>query len=505
MIFSKNKEIRELLAISGELCDIGSTIGLLSWDQETFMPTLGATTRSLQLSTMSSIYHKTLTSRRVARLIEKCRSSERLLSEGDRALVREILREHERAVKVPTKLIKLLTQETSRAFEAWYKAKKSNSFALFAPHLESILNLKVQIANLLMGSEQKPYDVFLDDYEQGLSERLVTQIFEGVESQLRERLGKFSKFGVEDVDKSRYRNFDVNKIECFCLNLAKDMGFNFEAGREDLSAHPFTTAFGINDVRITTWKQATDLRSLILATIHETGHALYEQGVNPELERTHLAGGQGLILHESQSRIWENMVGRNRDFWKFYYKNLVSVQNNLSAISMDNFTESLNLVKPSFLRVDADEISYGLHIILRYNIERELVSGKIKIADLPEIWKGQSLRLLGVAPSSDSEGVLQDVHWSHGSFGYFPTYLLGTIVSAQLWRQMKLQISIEDKLQMGDLSVMRTWLKDNIHFSGKIYLANEIIETVTKEPINGKYLIEYLDSKYTSMYNYPNK
>ena len=468
MVFSENKDVLELIKISNELADIAAAAAVLSWDQETYMPPAGAGVRAKQLSTLSGIYHERLTDARVGMLL---RSAQKLgrgrLNDFDRAVLREIKREYDKATKLPKKLVMAISEAQSQAFDTWQKAKKANDFPMFEEDLGNVLKLKVEAAQLLAGPGQSVYDAMLDDHEPGLTEAEVERVFGGVRSDI-VRLGvKLSRL-TEGADKTiANKNYDVKKQWDWGMTILAAMGYDLTAGRQDKSAHPFTINFGISDVRITTWENGKDLRPALFATIHEAGHALYEQGVDKRLERTHLAGGQGLVMHESQSRMWENMVGRSSEFWRLYYAGLQKVfPGQLGKVARETFVKAVNVVRPSLIRVEADEVTYGLHIILRFEIERELVRGRIKIAELPKVWRQKMKDLLGIVPENDRVGVLQDVHWSHGSFGYFPTYLLGTMTAAQIWQK----VPEEGKgLADGDLKKLREWLGKNIHKYGRLY------------------------------------
>ena len=283
------------------------------------------------------------------------------------------------------------------------------------------------------------------------------------------------------------------------LSVLEDMGYNLTAGRQDRSAHPFTTNFGVSDVRITTWENEKDLRPALFATIHEAGHALYEQGVDKRLERTHLAGGQGLVMHESQSRMWENLVGRSQEFWDHHYTYLQrEFPGQLGRVTEKGFVRAVNVVRPSLVRVEADEVTYGLHIMLRFEIEKELVRGRTKVKDLPGVWRQKMKDLLGVVPENDREGVLQDVHWAHGSFGYFPTYLLGTMAAAQIWHVVPEETK---NLRGGDLKGLREWLRENIHKHGRLYTPKELLIRVTGEELNPRFFVRYLENKFRKLYN----
>jgi carboxypeptidase Taq len=401
-------------------------------------------------------------------------------------------RAYERATKIPRELVMRLTLATSQAFGSWRKAKENNDFLVFAPSLENVLTLRKEVAKLLIEGKQSVYDVMLDEFEPGLTEKQVEDVFCLLRPQLTKLAKELEIKTRNDFIKEGGLAMDEKEQLDLQMRVLRAMGYDFDRGRQDYSPHPFTITFGLGDVRITTWKNL-DFRPGLFATIHEGGHGLYEQGVDKSLERMYLgetgglAGGTGLAMHESQSRLWENIVGRSPEFLKMF--------------GLEKHAKAVNVVKPSMIRVEADEVTYGLHIILRFEIEKDLMAGKIAVADLPEMWRVKMKELLGVVPESDREGVLQDVHWSHGAFGYFPTYLLGTLMAAQLWRTYGKGKDQKAKGKGSDLGDLREWLRVNIHQHGRIYPTNELFEKVTGEPLNPKYFLEYLQEKFEGLYN----
>lgn len=478
MVFSDNKNIKRLLEISNELSDLGSAMGLLSWDQEVMMPEKGAEARASVLATMAGIYHDKLTRAETGRILEDCERDE-TLNEADMALVREIRREFNKATKLPKNLIKELSETTSKAYESWQKAKKLNKFELFSGDLEKLLNLKIQAAELIKEPGQSLYDVMIDEYEEGLTEKEIEEIFGSIREELKVMIKKIS-LKTEDWGT---KVIDVEKIDWgqYTKDVVTLMGYDWKGGRMDTTAHPFEISIGYGDVRITVWREGADWKESLMAAMHEAGHALYEQGVDKAYSRTHLGGGQGLVIHESQSRLWENMVGRSREFW--------SREN-------ESLWKAVNAVKPSPIRVLADEVTYGMHIILRFEIERDLIAGKIKVADLPVVWNKKMIELLGIEQKNDTEGVLQDVHWSHGSFGYFPTYFLGTMAAAQFWNTACRELDLAEVCKTRDLVSLKRWLNENIHKYGRLYKGKELIMKVTGESLNPKYFIDYINSKF---------
>lgn len=488
-MFSDKKEIQDLKNKLHELSDIGTAGAVLAWDQEVNMPSRGMDTRAKQMATLAGIGHEKLIDSNMQKLIDSAQKV--AVTDWDKALVREADRAYKRAVLVPTNLVQQMSQATSEAFGAWRVAKEKNDWKSFVPSLQKVINLRCQIATLLKKPGQSLYDVMLDEFEMGLDETMVEKVF----GQLKPTLVRLAR---ELAEKTKGAEVAVIPMEQdkqleLQMKVLGMMGYDLEAGRQDYSPHPFTITFGIHDVRITTWKHK-DFRPGFFATIHEAGHALYEQGVDQALDRLYLgetgglSGGTGLSMHESQSRMWENMVGRSSEF--------------LQMFGLQEYTKAVNVVRPSLIRVEADEVTYGLHIIIRYEIERDLIAGKIEIEDLPEIWNKKYTEYLGVTPKSDSEGVLQDVHWAHGAIGYFPTYLLGTLMAAQLWGTISTKYSVlSTKIKDGDLKSLREWLRENIHKHGRVYPTNELFKRITGEALDSKFFLEYLENKFEKLYN----
>ena len=504
--FSGDKVIRELLSASSELYDLAATGGLLNWDQEVYMPPKGAETRSFQQATVAGIYHEKLTGRKVGELIKKAKNKVKAergrLNIYDKALVREIAREYKKAVKLPGELVKAISQQQSRSIESWRKAKEKSDFSLYEKDLARMLALQVKAAQLLREKKQSLYDVMLDNHAPGLTESSVEAVFRPLQPRLTElgkRIGTVTGGGDRPV---LGKKFEFAKLKGFAQDVSREMGFDYAAGRLDTSPHPFTTDFGINDVRITTYYIESDVRPVIFGTIHETGHALYQQGIDPRLDRTHLAGGTGLGMHESQSRFWENIIGRSPEFWQYFYPKLKAVfPEQFKNVSREEFVKAVNVVQPSLVRVEADEVTYGLHIILRFDIERELVTGRLKVKDLPKAWNKRMKDYLGIVPPNDRLGVLQDIHWAHGSFGYFPTYLMGNLIGAQMWATMKKEVpDVQKKVAAGELGPVRNWLKEKIHKTGRLYLTEELLKKVTGEDLKPQYFLAYLEEKFKAIY-----
>jgi len=465
-----------------------SISSLLSWDQETYMPEKAYEERSKQMGILAGIIHqkKTTELREVLNDIDLS-----VLKGNDFLIVKRIQQDFEKWSKIPEKFAVQLSELTSQAQFYWDKAKKNNDFDLFSPYLEKLINLKIQEANYL-GYEDCPYDALLDDYEKGLKSKDFENI---IQSFVKEFYQKKSKNPLKN------NPFFINipaleQIE-FANRFIKDLGFDFTRGRQDLSSHPFSNAISIHDVRITTRVKENDLQYMLYSTIHETGHALYELGLNTELIGTPYSETCSLTIHESQSRFWENNIGRSLAFCKFLAQKLKEyLPKYFHELNPDEIFLVLNYVQPSFIRTEADEVTYHLHIAIRFELEKALINQEIKVNDLPHLWNEKVHDYLGITIPSDSLGVLQDVHWSAGLFGYFPTYSLGSFYAAQMYLHLKsLFPNFDSEIENGNFEFIHQWLKKNIYSKGRLYNSNEILEQATGKPYNTNAFKQYIDSK----------
>jgi carboxypeptidase Taq len=491
-----------------KIADISYSTAILGWDQETYMPEKGAGFRAQQLSTLSGIIHDEFTDKEFGKILKKLDSNPKKLNEKQRRNVTQTLKDYKRQKKYTREFVELLSKTTSECFQAWQKARKENNFKLYAPHLTKMISLKRKEADLL-GYKKHPYDALLDQYEPGARVADLDVLFKDVREQLVVFVKKIAaaipqplKRGEGD-DKFMYLHYPKDKQWDFGMDLLKQMHFDFEAGRQDISAHPFTTSFSAKDVRLTTRIAEDNLKSMIWSCIHEGGHGLYEQGL-PDSEYG-LPSGEAISLgiHESQSRLWENMVGRSLPYWKANYKKLQKYfPGNLNNVSVEQFYKAANIVTPSLIRTEADELTYHFHILIRYEIEKALMEGKLKVVDLPAYWNARYKEYLGVKVPNDAQGVLQDIHWSHGSIGYFPTYSLGSFYAAQFFATAKKEVkSLENNIENGNLLPLVEWLREKIHIHGKYYSAEELCKKVTGEKLNFNHFIKYAKEKYSTLYN----
>jgi len=483
--------------------DIGrlqAVAALLGWDQETYMPKGGVRARSEQFALINGLAHERLAADETRALLDAATPPA-----GDHVAetnIRETRRLFERATKIPTELVKEIASTTSIAVEAWAVARKDSDFGKFKPHLEKLVDLKKQEAEYV-GYDTEAYDALMDEFEPGSKASEI----EGLLKELREAtvalLNRIKAAKCHPDATIFTRHFDVDKQKSWSRKLAEGLNFDLTSGRIDTSTHPFcTTIGGSGDVRITARYQEAFLPAAIFGTIHETGHALYEQGLPSEHVFTPSGSYVSLGLHESQSRMWENLVGRSRSFWSHHWDDLrETFPDALSGVSPAEFYSAINAVSPSFIRVEADELTYNLHIILRFEIERALFNGSLKVEDVPAAWNEKFEEAFGLTPPDDREGCLQDVHWSWGAFGYFHTYTLGNVFAAQFFEKARKDIpDLFERIAANDHQPLLGWLRANIHRHGQRYRANELVELVTGEPVSIRSFMDYVTEKFTEIY-----
>ena len=462
------------------------------------MPEGAEESRARQVATLRSLSHELLTDDTTISLLESATPE----SEIDLDLVRITKTDVGKAVRVPASLIAELAIASGRSKGAWQKARATNSFDVFAPHLEKIVELTVRHAEAL-GYDQNPYDALLDQYEEGMTTAEVQRVFTELKGQLVPLVKKIAAAS-KLSDHAVHGAFPDDKQWKFGLKVAKDLGYDFNCGRQDLSTHPFSTAFSITDVRITTRVDTEFFSPGFFGTLHEAGHAMYEQGIDMALEGTPLAEGTSLGMHESQSRLWENLIGRSRPFWEHYFPQAQKIfPESFGKESLDSFYQSANTVAPSLIRVEADEVTYNLHIMLRFELEQELIAGNINVSDLPDAWNDRMESWLGVRPSSDTDGVLQDIHWSLGAIGYFPTYALGNLMSTQLFDAARKAIpDLDSKTASGDFADLLGWLRNHVHHHGRRKSASEILLDATGSSLSSESWMHYATKKFGDLYGF---
>lgn len=474
-----------------------SAISMMEWDQQTYMPKGGADARAEHVGILSRMAHETFVADETRRLLE--RAGPEAESEDDRAMIRVVTRDLDLATKIPTALVEEKSKLAAKAHEEWVQARAENDFKSFAPTLARMFEIARQEAGYL-GYKDHIYDALLDQYEEGAAAADARRMFEDLKEPTVRLVREIKERGASVDDSALHGDWPDEKQRAFTEKLAKAVGFDFHRGRQDTAPHPFCSGWSVGDIRLTT-RFKPFIGSAIFGTLHESGHGMYEQGSPYEWDRTPLAGGVSLGLHESQSRLWENIVGRSRAFWERYLPDLQGVFPELAGINLDHFYRAVNKVEPSFIRVEADEVTYNLHVLVRFELECDLLTGALKIPDLPEAWNAKYTEYLGVTPKTDSEGCLQDVHWSQGSIGYFPTYSMGNLLSYQIWNALRRDLGDTDGLiRSGEFEPILGWLKDKIYSQGRKYTPKDLVQRVTGKPMGADDYVTGLHAKYREIY-----
>ncbi|OQY99708.1 MAG: carboxypeptidase [Candidatus Brocadia sp. UTAMX2] len=499
------ENLNDLKKRLSEINDINHAVAVLGWDQQTYMPSGGAAARARQLATLSHIAHEKFIDDAIGRLLGELHEYAGGLpyDSDDASLIRVTKRDYDKARRVPSSLVSEIVHASAHAFEAWRKARNESRFSDFAPYLQRNLDLKKHYAKCL-GYTDCIYDPLLDEYEPGMKTSQVKTIFQTIKRELVPLVQTISA-KLHLVDNAfLHQVFDEQAQWDIGIEAARLTGYDFERGRQDRSPHPFTTSFSVDDVRITTRILHDYFPAAFFATLHEVGHALYNQGIRPELEQTPLADGASLGAHESQSRLWENLVGRSRPFWKFFMPRLqTAFPEQFRKVIVEKMYCGVNRVEPSFIRVEADEITYNLHIMMRFELENALLEERLPVNDLPEAWNKKMQEYLGIVPPDDTLGVLQDVHWSHGSFGYFPTYSLGNIFAAQLFDTIKRDIpDLDKRFEQGEFHGLLDWLRTHLHTHGRKFTLDELAKKITGASLQTDSFIAYLKGKYGEMYHF---
>lgn len=483
------------------IADLKNSLAVLQWDQETYLPSKGASFRGQQIATLSELIHQLSTEEKLGSMLEDLRSNKEL-SEIENRNITLNREDYDKQRKYSSAFVRLLTETISKSFHSWIHARKENSFAIFERDLAALIELKKQETEIL-GYSAHPYDSLLDEFEKGCTVELLDKTFTGIKPSLKDLLDKIP--AQEQVDDSfLYKIYPRQDQWNYGLLLIDQLGFDKEAGRQDISEHPFTTSFNKNDVRITTRISENDFNNMTWSCIHETGHALYEQGL-PESEYGLPCGEfASLSIHESQSRLWENNIGRSFGFWKHQYPKLKQFfPNQLDGVSVDQFYKGINKVQPSFIRTEADELTYHFHVMIRYELEKKLIEGTLTAHDIPAYWNEQYEKYLGVKVPDDARGCLQDVHWSHGSFGYFATYSLGSFYAAQLFAACQKQIpDLQASIEIGNTKPVLDWLRQHIHQYGRMYTSEELCLKASGEVLNIGYFMQYVIDKYRKIYQF---
>ncbi|NOT25406.1 MAG: carboxypeptidase M32 [Acidobacteria bacterium] len=491
-----------LTTLLAEVADLRHAAELLEWDERVYMPAGGAEVHGEMQATLRRLAHEKFTSDAVGQALDDLKRTQGSGNPDSREsrIVAVTARDYDKATKVPPRYVAEHALAVSAAQHAWGEARAASDFAAFLPHLQRVVELKREYVSFFPPAAH-PYDTLLDDYEPGMTTADVQSIFGVLRKRQVALIGALAQR--PQVDDSFLRvSYAERDLWDFAVEVITAFGFDWTHGRQDKSAHPFATSFGSEDVRITTrWVEDQPL-GLLFGTMHEAGHALYEQGVDRIHHRTQLEGGASLGVHESQSRLWENLVGRSLPFWEHFYPMLQArCRSQLAGVTVEQFYKAINKVERSLIRVEADEATYNLHVMLRLELEIALIEGSLAVKDLPDAWNGRVEEYLGIRPPSDKLGVLQDIHWSAGLFGYFATYALGNLIAAQLWEKFEaLEPSRDGQIGRGDFSRLRAWLKSELHQHGRMYQPKELVARITGGPIDPEPYLRYLEGKYTAVY-----
>ncbi|MBO0783205.1 MAG: carboxypeptidase M32 [Ktedonobacteraceae bacterium] len=497
-----DQRINELLHALREIADLEALQALTDWDQQTGMPAGAGEVRSYQAATLQGLIHERWTSPRLGKLLTELESviEQSPFTNADRGLVRQARRVYDRSTKLPRQLVEEMERARVISHEAWVQARAHNDFASFAPHLERLIGYQREVADHI-GYRENRYDALLDLYEPGLTTREVERLFAPVRDISISLLKRIQASGKKINTSFLQGDFSEAQQKLLAEKLLKNIGYDLVRGQIAISAHPFTTSMGSpQDVRLTV-RYSDYLPMSMMAALHEGGHALYEQGSASSLLRTPVAGGASMGMHESQSRLWENAIGRSEAFWRGQYHLVQEVfPQSFQQVSVTDFARALNHVEASLIRVEADEVTYNLHIIIRFELEQAMVNGKVAVEDLPRLWNEKYRTYLGVEPDSDANGVLQDVHWTSG-FGYFPSYTLGNLYGAQIYSTLRRNFAdFDQRLASGETAFILDWLRERIYTFGAIYQPAELLQHVTGEAANPQHFVQYVTEKFSKIY-----
>ena len=495
--------LERLKAILAEVTDLSRAAAMLEWDQETYMPPGGVAARSDQLSTLLRLSHIRFTGDEVGRLLEELEdeTSGKPFDSYEASLVRVTRRDYEQERKLSPELVSEAARASSAARPVWEQARREADFKIFAPALEKNVELNRQIADAI-GYQDRRYDALLDRYEPGLTTGELETIFAELKKAIVPLVADIARHTDAVDDRVLYLGYDPAAQVRYALDLVTKLGYDLERGRQDISTHPFSTSFGPGDVRITTRVSRDFFNECLFGSIHESGHAMYNQGIGDDIDRTPLWAGASPGVHESQSRLWENLVGRSPAFWKHFFPSLRSTfPDQLRRVDDEAFFRAVNRSYPSLIRVEADEVTYNLHVLLRFELENEMLEGKLKVKDLPEAWNSRVKSYLGIDVPNDREGVLQDIHWSYVGFGVFPGYTLGNLIGAQLMEKIRADIpDLDAQIEAGQFAALLGWLRKNVHRHGRKFTPNELLERATGKPLEAGPWIAYVQKKFGALY-----
>ncbi len=503
MAVKTSEKLHQLREVLAEVSDLSRAALLLEWDQETYMPPGGVQGRAEQLSTLLKLAHVRLTSDEVGHLLDDLEEeyADAPFDSDEASIVRVTRRDYDQGRKLPAELIAEAAHASSMGRPAWEKARHEADFSIFAAALEKNVELNRRIADAL-GYKERPYDALLDRSEPGMTTGELAAIFDELKQAIVPLVADIARHAGAVDDAMLYRGYDPDLQLSYALDVVKRLGYDLERGRQDLSTHPFSTGISPGDARITTRVSRDFFNECLFGSIHEAGHSMYNQGMGAGIDRTPLWDGASPGIHESQSRFWENLVGRSRPFWRHFYPSLQSVfPDSLRGVDEEAFYRAVNKSQPSFIRVEADEVTYNMHILLRFELENELLEGKLAIKDVPEAWNARFKSYLGLDVPNDREGALQDIHWSFVGFGIFPGYTIGNLVSAQLMEKVRADIpDLDAQIEQGQFATLLGWLRKNVHVHGRKFTPNELLERATGKPLTAKPWIAYVRKKFGALY-----
>ena len=494
------ERLKEVLA---EVMDLRRAGAVLDWDQETYMPPGGVYNRAEQASTLSEVAHRRFTSDEVGRLLDEAEGAVAALpfDSDEASLIRVTRRDYEQARRLAPELVAAVAHASSTARPFWQQARREANFNLFAPYLEKNVELNQRVAEAL-GYEKRPYDALLDRNEPGLTTNQLEAIFTELKTAIVPLVADIARHAGAVDDSVLHRGFDPDRQVQYALETVTKLGYDLERGRQDISTHPFSIAFGPGDVRITTRVNRDFFNECLFGSIHEAGHGMYFQGIGRNLDRTNLWDGASPGVHESQSRLWENLVGRSLPFWHHFFPSLrKTFPGPLEGIDAEAFYRAVNKSYPSFIRVEADEVTYNLHVLLRFELENDMLEGRLKVRDLPEAWNELFKSYIDLDVPNDREGVLQDMHWSFVGFAEFPGYTLGNIIGAQLMETIRSEIiDLDQQVEHGEFGALLRWLQEHVYRHGRKFTPNELLERETGRPLTPKPWIAYVRLKYGGLY-----
>lgn len=498
-----SSNLRRLKEILGEVTDLQRAAQLLEWDQETYMPPGGVQGRAEQQSTLHRLAHQKFTAAEMGKLLDDLEGevSGQPYDSYEASLTRVVRRDYDQQIKVPTELVADIAHAGATARPYWEKARTEDKFSIFAPYLEKNVELNRRLAEAL-GYQKRPYDALIDLYEPGLTTEQLESLFAQLRTAIVPLVAEIADHDDVVDDRVMHGHFDpVTQVQ-YGMGVVTKLGYDLRRGRQDISAHPFESSFGPGDTRITTRIDPQFFNMCFFGLVHESGHAMYQQGIGEELDRTPLWDGATPGVHESQSRMWENLVARSQQFWKHFFPSLQSTfPAQLRGIDEEKFYRAVNKSHPSLIRVEADEVTYNLHIVLRFELENEMLEGKLKIRDLPEAWRTRFKSYLGIDVPNDTDGALQDIHWSSVSFGIFPGYTLGNLIGAQLMEKARADMpDLEGQIGSGEFAPLLGWLRTNVHQHGRKFTPNELLERATGRPLTAAPWIAYVRQKFGALY-----